>query len=129
MKVLELMESNPATVGPDDPLGTALKVMAENSCRHLAVLEGENVVGIISDRDLALFYDPVNMTEEKWNKARVRDLMAHEPTTIGSQAPASEAAKLLLKEGFSALLIVDMGNLVGILTDRDFVQYFADKGL
>ena len=128
MIVQDLMESNPATVAPGDPLGKALKMMAEHNCRHLAVLEESDVVGIISDRDLALFYDPVNMTDEKWNKGRVRDLMTHDPATIGSQAPAREAAKLLLKEGFSALLIVDMGTLVGILTDRDFVQYFAEKG-
>ena len=127
MIVSDLMAEQPAWIGPDATLGMALKMMAERSCRHLAVLDGPNVVGIISDRDLSLYYDPENMTEEKWNRALVRDLMAQDPTTIGSQAPLAEAAKLLLSEGFSALLIVDSGNLVGILTEQDFVRYYAEQ--
>ena len=127
MIVSDLMAENPAAVAPEAPLGEALKIMAKHNCRHLAVLDGPNVVGIISDRDLSLYYDPVAMTEEKWNRAKVGDLMTRDPATMGSQAPLKEAAKLLLREGFSALLIVDSGTLVGILTESDFVRHYAEK--
>jgi len=127
MLVSDLMKSNPANVESNATLGVALKKMAEHNCRHLAVVNGANVAGILSDRDLALFYDPASMTEQRWEEGKVSDLMTKNPTTIGSQAPLAEAAKLLVKGGFSALLVVDSGELVGILTESDFVRHFAEQ--
>ena len=127
MNISEIMHDRPVRIEPNASLGDALKLMAEHNCRHLAVMEGPQVVGIISDRDLALYYDPMNMTPERWEQRKVRDLMTKNPTAIGSHAPFNEAANILLKEGFSALLIIDNGELVGIVTDRDFVRYCAGQ--
>lgn len=51
-KVSEVMTSNPDTVGPQDVAMTALQKMAERGYRHLPVVEGEKVIGIVSQRDL-----------------------------------------------------------------------------
>jgi acetoin utilization protein AcuB len=126
MKVSDFMNDAPALVKPEDTLDTALKVMADQKTRHLVVMkEGEEVAGIITDGDLAMFYDPANMTAERWAQAKVSDLMTMHPTSIGSHAPIEEAAKLLVKMGVSALPVVENGVLRGILSEKDFVRHFA----
>lgn len=126
MLVKDLMSEIPATVMPQDSLQHALKLMAEHKHRHLVVVEENGlVVGIVSDRDLALVYDPENMTASKWEALTVRQVMSAEPVTIGSTAAVSDAARLLLKSAVSALPIVDNGQLVGVFSDRDFTRYFA----
>ncbi len=126
MKVSDVMNQHPATVLETATLTLVLKLMAEQKNRHVVVLRGQqSVVGIISDRDLAMFYDPVSMTPEKWGEATASQLMSPDPVTIGGQAPIEQAAKLLLKTGVSALPIVENGALRGILSEKDFVRHFA----
>jgi CBS domain-containing protein len=51
-KLSEVMTKNPDTVSPDDPPAVALERMRERGFRHLPVLDGDRIVGIISVRDL-----------------------------------------------------------------------------
>lgn len=126
MKVSDLMNVSPAHVELEDTLDKALKLMAEKKKRHVVVMgEGGHVAGILSDHDLAMFYDPANMTAERWASAKVSDLMTERPVSIGSHAAIEEAAKMLLKHGLSALPVVENGTLRGILSEKDFVRYFA----
>ena len=120
------MNRNPATVSPQANLSEALALMAERKVRHIMVMGSDAyVLGILSDQDLALYYDPVQMTEERWRQATVGTMMTRKPVTIGSGAPTREAARLLLRSAISALPVVDNGILVGVLSDRDFTRYFA----
>jgi CBS domain-containing protein len=126
MIVNDLMNRNPAILTPQSTLAEALKTMADRKVHHIVVVESTHeVVGIISDQDLALFYDPVQMTEERWKGTTVQQIMTGKPVTIGSQADVREAARLLLKSAVTALPVVDNGILVGVLSDRDFTRHFA----
>ena len=126
MLVRDMMNPSPATVSPSDKLGRALKIMAELKERHVGVVdETERVVGIVSDRDLAMFYDPVNMTEGKWDEAVVSQIMSDDLMMIGSSADIHAASQMLLKSAISALPVVDNGTLIGILSEKDFVRHFA----
>ena len=126
MIVREMMNPNPAKISPEESLAKALEEMGTTKTRHLVVVTASGeVIGIISDSDLAMFYDPVEMPPEKWNSANVSQLMTSAPVTIGSGATVSAAATLLLKTAVSALPVVDNGMLIGILTETDFVRHFA----
>lgn len=126
MNVSDFMNTEPATVPDTATLDEVLTIMADHKNRHVMVLQGPgDVVGIISDRDLAMFYDPVSMTPEKWREMTAARLMSPDPVTIGSHAPIEEAAKLLLRTGVSALPIIENGTLRGILSEKDFVRHFA----
>ncbi len=128
MLVRELMSTNVATVAPQDNLAHALRLMAEQKHRHLVVVDEDGlVVGIVSDRDLALAYHPEEMSPGRWEGILVQRIMTAAPVTIGSNSPISEAAKLLLKSAVSALPIVDNGQLVGVFSDRDFTRHFARR--
>ena len=125
MLVSDLMNDKPLTLGRGASLAEALDLMAREKNRHVVVVEEGAVVGILSDRDLALFYDPVQMTQERWRQASVGQLMTPDPITVGSGTDIASAAKLLLSTAVSALPIVDNGALVGILSEKDFVRHFA----
>ena len=124
MLVRDLMTTDPVTVTPQTSLADGLQRMANRRVRHLLVLDGDgNVVGIVSDRDLALFYDPDGIAPDSWQQVEISRLMTSKPVTIGSAAPLAEAARTLIESGFSALPVVDNGQLVGVLTERDFVKH------
>jgi len=125
MLVRELMNPHPVTITPDADLAQALQAMSAGRTRHLVVMDGDDVVGILSDRDLALYYDPEHMTEERWQRGRVSKVMSPRPLTLGSATDAEQAARFLLNDGVSALPVVDNGTLVGIISERDYVRYFS----
>lgn len=129
MIVRDIMNQSPATIEQASTLAQALQLMADRKARHLVVMDrgAEEVIGILSDRDMAMYYDPDGMTEERWKQGSVGQLMSKSVVTIGSGARVEEAARMLLKEGVSALPVVDSGQLVGIISDRDFVRYFAGR--
>lgn len=54
MLVREIMHANPVTIGPDTSIERASTIMREGNIRHLPVVEGERVVGVVTDRDLRL---------------------------------------------------------------------------
>lgn len=120
------MNSDPVTIPQDADLSVALEIMGARNIRHIVVVnDSEKVVGIISDRDMAMFYDPIKMTEERWTKSSVKELMSKDPVSIGSAANIEAAAKILIDNGFSGLPVVDSGQLTGFLSEKDFVLYFV----
>ena len=126
MLVRDLMNAGPAVISPREGLDQALALMAEHKNRHLMVVDAAtNVVGILSDQDIAMVYDPQEMTQARWKAILVEAVMTRHPVTIGSQASIEAAARMLLKEAVSALPVVDNGQLVGVLSDRDFTRHFA----
>ncbi|HEX7928136.1 MAG TPA: CBS domain-containing protein [bacterium] len=129
MIVRDIMNQQPGTIRPHATLAEALQLMADRKSRHLVVMDADDatVIGILSDRDMAMYYDPLGMTQERWKQGNVEQLMSKSVVTIGSGAKLEEAARMLLREGVSALPVVDSGQLVGILSDRDFVRYFAGR--
>ena len=129
MRVRDLMNTEPAVISPEQGLDKGLALMADRKNRHLMVVdEASNVVGILSDQDMSMVYDPWQMTETRWKTITVKEVMSPNPVTIGSNATIEEAARILLREAVSALPVVDNGQLVGALSDRDFTRHFAQGG-
>ena len=128
MEVRDIRNRNAARMASDGLLGAALEMMADLKARHVVIVDQlTRVIGIVSDRDLAMYYDPVNMTAEKWAAATVKQIMTPDPVCIGSGATLRTAAQLLLKSAVSALPVVDNGELVGILSEKDFVRFSAGR--
>jgi acetoin utilization protein AcuB len=128
MLVRDLMSPDPVTISPDAHLGQALELMGLRKVRHLVVVnEDGKVVGILSDRDLAMYYDPVQMTQERWAATMVKELMTRNPKSIGSGAGIESAARMLVDSGFSGLPVIDSGLLIGFLSDKDFVRSFLPR--
>ncbi len=127
--VADLMTTPTVTVFATDTLATANEIMAERSIRHLPVVtrQGE-LLGIISHRDLvraALFATnelPYSEEQRFLEQTIVEQAMTTEPETVAPETPLVDAARMLLEQKFGCLPVVDGLEVVGILTEADFIK-------
>ncbi len=109
------MTRNPVTVTLADKLTVAATRMSEGGFRSLPVVEGDKLVGIITDRDLRAHVGYHDHTEVK--------LAMTEPVlTIAPDTPVQEAARLLRERKIGALPVVEEGRLVGIVSTVDVLE-------
>ena len=132
--VRDLMTDRVVSVRPQDSLADAQEAMDVLVVRHLPVVdEGDNLLGLVSQRDLlrhsvADQVDmPLNMQEEMRAKTFVRDIMIDEPESVEPDQNLIEAAELMLEMKYGCLPVTEGRVLVGILTEADFVRYYADR--
>ena len=107
------MVVNPITIGPDAPVGDALKLMAEENISGIPVIEetSRKLVGILTNRD-------VRFVEN--NSTPVRDLMTKNLITARANTSREEAKKLLHQHRIEKLLVVnDAGQCTGLITVKD----------
>jgi CBS domain-containing protein len=116
MLVRDLMVPTVMTVSPNDPVADADRTMRETSEAAAVVLHGQNVVGLLTDKDVAAAS----------NEATVLDVMHKDPAVIAPGKPLSEAAQLMTEKGQRFLPVVDGGLLVGILSLPD-IRKWAEK--
>ena len=109
------------TVSPETTAAEALKLCRERGIRHLPVLDGGRIVGLISDRDLRLatpaLGDPNRAAALE--KIRVGDEMSREITTADPEDPIEQAAMAMHERKIGCLPVVEGDELVGILTASD----------
>lgn len=127
--VAQVMTRGPTSVQPDDPVRVAVERMRERKCRRLPVVEGDRVVGIITDRDLRRATNSPLVLRERWydefmlDHIPVRACMTPNPVTVAPATPMVEAAKLMRDHKFGGLPVVEDGRLVGIVTETDLIDY------
>lgn len=131
MLVQDRMTRDPITVTPDDTLARALELTRANRIRHLPVVSGKRVTGILSDRDIRLAM-PSPLTEVDWARADylertpVAAVMTREVITVGADTLIEDAAKLLYTHRIGSLPVVDAGGrLEAILTETDILHAFV----
>jgi acetoin utilization protein AcuB len=134
MRVKEFMAAPAAAVAPEDSLHVADGIMSLGGIRHLPVLSGGKVVGILSQRDVlrapsavapvdGLAVDVAAMLK----LIQVREVMATPPIVIGPEATLAEAAARLLEHRVGCLPVVESGALTGILTTSDILRALAGE--
>jgi acetoin utilization protein AcuB len=124
------MTSNPATVTPRATIAEAWDLMRELDIRHLPVVDGESLVGMLSDRDLGNLDVTRLLTEEGADALRRRltrpviqimstDVVAAEPET-----EVSELVTMLLEHKVGAIPVVtpDTRQVVGIVSYIDVLR-------
>lgn len=113
-----LMCRAPVTVGPDDMLSTARAAMARAGVRHLPVVDGKRLVGMLSDRDLP---EHVGQLE----RTHVHVAMTPNPTTVSADVSAETAARMMLDRRVRALPVVEGERVVGVLTASDILEDYV----
>jgi acetoin utilization protein AcuB len=112
--VAQLMTSRPLiVVGPKIALDQAAALIRDGRIRHVPILDGETLVGLLSDRDLLAHP----------GAERVADAMSTRLSTIAAERPAIEAARILSRRRIGALPVLRAGRLVGIVTSSDFLYW------
>ena len=131
LRVKDLMSRAPLAVGLDTPVGRAWKQMQTRKIRHLPVLEGRRLAGIVSDRDLRQVILEPAIQEQLGNMSRalniltVRDVMTWGVVSVRPDTDVRRAAQMLREQRISALPVVEGDRLVGILTATDIIRGFV----
>ena len=121
LTVRDIMATDLVTVGPEGTARQAYKLMRDRKIRHLPVLAGGRLVGILSDRDLR----PV-LLSPGLARARVEEIMSEELTTIAPGASVEEAASLLVVKKIGCLPVVEEERLIGIVTETDLLAVLVE---
>ncbi len=132
MRVMDRMRTSPVSVSRSDTLDRALRTMERWKIRHLLVVEGDRVVGIVSDRDLKKAApSPFDRdTAEEYlrltSAVTIKEVMLRDVVTISPHAPIEEAANLMFQKRIGALPVVQDGRMVGIITETDVLGVLTE---
>lgn len=112
--VRQLMSPAPHTIGADQPIEEAVHRMRTAHVRHLPVLAGAHLVGLLSDRDVRLVE-----TFATREHLTVSDVMSPEPFVVGADADLKDVVKTMAERKLGSAVAVEDGKVVGIFTTTD----------
>ncbi len=129
--VSKIMTKNLVTLSTKDDLVTAERLFKKHHIRHIPVVEGNLIKGMLSLTDLMRisFADAIDEHEEVvdtivYNMFTIPQVMVHDVVSVTSDTTIKEVAQILAKREFHALPVVDNGKLKGIVTTTDLIKYF-----
>jgi CBS domain-containing membrane protein len=129
VKVADVMTSRVRTASPDRSVGEVWKILVDEKCHHIPIVDADRLVGIISTTDLVALVrengsQPLSRAflEEK----TAADVMTTEIETIQSDESVDVAIDRIGPGAFHALVVVDdAGALAGIVTHHDLLYYLG----
>jgi CBS domain-containing protein len=132
MKVIDVMTKEPLTIAPGETIGQADELMSENNIRQIPVVNGRDLVGIVTDRDIRSFLSSSLLGDpearETALRATVRDVMTTAPIFVSPNDDLEEAVELLIEEKIGGIPVVDEAEgLVGIVTYIDLLRCFLNR--
>ena len=132
MKVVDVMTKDPLTVTPTETIGQADELMNTNKIRQLPVVQGKDLVGIVTDRDIRSFLSGSLLESpeerEKALNSKISDIMTTEPITLSPEDDLEETVELLIEEKIGGIPVVDEAEgLVGIVTYVDVLRCFLNR--
>ncbi|WP_292375237.1 CBS domain-containing protein [Methanosarcina sp. UBA411] len=152
MKVKDVMNSNVVSCKPDDTVREAARVLKENNISGAPVLEGEELVGIVSEGDLLKLLilpekgelwlpSPFEVIEVPirelfgWEETKkmlsdvgstnIEEIMTKDVHTISSEASVEEASEHMIRHRINRLPVTEDSRVVGIITRGDIIKGLA----
>ncbi len=132
MYVSDWMTKKVVTVDLDGYLSDAITLMKEKGVKHLPVVKGDKIKGMISDRDIKEYSPSKATTLDIYElhyilaNTRIKELMKTKVVTTAPDTPVEEAAMIMLDRNIGCLPVVDSGCLVGIISDKDIFHALVD---
>lgn len=150
LKAADIMTPDPVTVGEDMPVTDAARVMVERRVGALPVVDGERLVGLVSESDLIMqdvkvefptyihlvdgfiFYPPAQARFEAELKkavgATVGQVMSRDPVTVQSDVSVADVATLMVDRDVSRIPVLDGDRVIGIISKSDIVRSLISEG-
>lgn len=117
--VRETMSSNPTSVRPDLPVAEAARLMRSEEVGSLPVVDGDRLVGVVTDRDIAVRLVAEGKDPESTS---VQDIHSSEPVTVGPEQDLDEVLEEMARHQVRRVPVVDNGRLVGIVAQADVAR-------
>lgn len=131
--ISEIMTREVITLNHTDNLATAEHLFRTNTIRHIPVVSGSSIIGMLSYTDLLRisFADSVTADGEVdsvvYDMFTIEQVMAKNLVSVNSTTTIKEVAEILSEKEFHALPVVDNDILVGIATTTDLINYLIDQ--
>jgi CBS domain-containing protein len=122
--VRDLMTQNPRAVRPDDSVVDAARVLRDENVGSLPVIDGDRLVGVVTDRDITL---RVVAEARDPGSVSVQEIASRNPVTAESTIDLDDALKLMARHQVRRLPVTEEGRLVGILAQADVASEVGDK--
>ena len=116
MIVANYMTPNPVTVPPTLTVAEAMVMMRQQNIRHVPVLEGGKILGMVTDKDIDSSVSPSLI-----GQLTLKEIMT-QPLQITAETSVRRAAKLLFEKKSTGLLVTEGKKLVGIITLADMLK-------
>ena len=126
-RVHDFMTSPATIISQDACLLEAAILLRSTGIRHLPIVDGDRLVGIITDRDIQRCAPSLleKITQEKYNaifeRTALARVMVRDPLSVSPDTPLRDAAALLHEQKFGCLPVVQDGRLVGVITISDML--------
>lgn len=122
MQAKEIMSSNPQCCTPDDTLRDAARMMADNDCGCLPVVQdtaGKRVIGVLTDRDIAVR----GVARGKTPDSKVNDVMSPAPACCSAEDDVEVVEKIMIEKQVRRVPVVDAdGRVVGMIAQADLAR-------
>jgi acetoin utilization protein AcuB len=121
--VADYMTRSPLSIGFDQTLAQAHALMRDERIRHLPVLSGGRLVGLISERDVA-FIEKVREIDPQ--TLRVEEAMTPMPYTVAPTTPLAKVAREMFEHRYGSAVVMEDGQVIGVFTTTDALRALAD---
>lgn len=132
--VSSIMTTMVISLNTKDTLETAESLFKQHNIRHIPVVDGNQVIGMLSYTDLLRisFADAVGEDEQDvdtvvYNMFSIEQVMTKNLVTVQSNTTIQAVAEILSKREFHALPVVDNDSLVGIITTTDLINFLLEQ--
>ncbi|TVR39197.1 MAG: CBS domain-containing protein [Cryomorphaceae bacterium] len=132
--VSKIMTSQLVTLNLTHSLTDAEKMFTKNNIRHIPVVSGDELIGMLSLTDLLRISFVDNFGEGEgeidtavYNMLSIDQVMVSKPVAVQSDATIREVAEILATKEFHALPVVEGKKLVGIVTTTDLIKYLLEQ--
>jgi acetoin utilization protein AcuB len=122
--IANYMTPTPHTVGSEQTITFAQRLMQKHGIRHLPVLHGGQLDGIVSDRDLGMI---AGLNEVNPDNTTVEEAMTQEAYTVDKATPLLHVLKEMLENKYGSAIVVEGEKIIGIFTTYDSLQLLVDE--
>jgi CBS domain-containing protein len=130
-KVKDYMQSPVYVVDKEEPIQRARNLMLKHGISRLLVMDGKKLVGVVTNHDLS---NRLSQAAPEWRRRPIslipiKQVMTDNPLIIYPDATLQQAAEIMEENDIDGLPVERNGDIVGIITSRDLIAYFADQDL
>ena len=122
--IRDVMTESPHTIGKAQTLDKASHVMREQGIRHLPVLDGGELLGILSNRDVYLIETLQDVDPER---VTVEEAMSAEPYAVAPDAPLRDVVAEMAEHKYGAAVVMEGRKVIGIFTTIDALRVLAGR--
>lgn len=132
MKIRDRMQTDVIALQANEPLVNAVEATASMRIRHIPILDGETLVGIVTENDIkhatpsALIQGNEQLYRKILNDTPVSRIMRRAPITVSPDTTMGKLVATMLDNKIGAVPVIEDGKLVGIISELDVLRSYLD---